>query len=57
MVLTLSEDKTERWRDLCKQAENEKDPAKLLALVQEIDRLLEARREWQRKSGAPINDT
>jgi hypothetical protein len=57
MVLTLSEDKTERWRDFCKQAENEKDPAKLLALVQEIDRLLEARREWQRKSGAPINDT
>jgi hypothetical protein len=33
----------ERWRILCEQAANEKDPAKLLALVQEINRILEAK--------------
>jgi hypothetical protein len=30
----------ERWMDLCRQAAVEQDPDKLLALVQEIDRLL-----------------
>jgi hypothetical protein len=41
----VDQDKTDRWKDLCRQAEDEKDPAKLLALVEEIDRLLEIRAE------------
>jgi hypothetical protein len=36
------ENKTkERWLALCEQAANEQDTAKLYALVQEINRLLE----------------
>jgi hypothetical protein len=31
----------ERWYELCKQAAVEKDPERLLRLVQEINRLLE----------------
>ena len=31
----------ERWMQLCERAANEKDPAKVLELVQEINRLLE----------------
>jgi hypothetical protein len=34
----------ERWRILCEQAAREQDPAKLLELVQQINRLLEDRR-------------
>ena len=45
----MDQDRTERWKALCKQAETEKDPAKLLALVQEIDRLLEAEDDWLKK--------
>jgi hypothetical protein len=30
----------ERWKRLCEQASSEKDPVKLLQLVQEINRLL-----------------
>jgi hypothetical protein len=32
---------SERWMTLCEQAANEKDPAKLLALVTEINRLFD----------------
>ena len=35
------QDKTERWMELCKQAAIEQDPQKLLALVEEINALLE----------------
>jgi hypothetical protein len=31
----------ERWRELCELAENEQDPDKLIALIKEINRLLE----------------
>jgi len=34
----------ERWLELCAQAATEQDPAKLYALVQEINRLLEEKR-------------
>ena len=34
----------ERWLELCEQAASEQDPAKLYALVQEINRLLEEKR-------------
>jgi hypothetical protein len=33
----------EKWKELCKQASTEQDPEKLLALIQEINRLLDER--------------
>jgi len=33
-------DKRERWMELCAQAAEEQDPAKLLKLIAEIDRML-----------------
>jgi hypothetical protein len=36
-------EKTERWMELCKQAAVEQDPQKLMALVKEINELLEAK--------------
>jgi hypothetical protein len=35
---------TERWRQLCAQAANEKDPDRFLELIKEINDLLEAKR-------------
>ena len=32
-----------RWRELCEQASKEKDPKKLLDLIKEIDKLLDAK--------------
>jgi hypothetical protein len=32
----------ERWRELCEQAAAEQDPKKMLELIKEINRLLEA---------------
>ena len=45
----------ERWYELCNQAVDEKDPEKLLALVKEINRLLEEKeaRLKQPKTGFP----
>ena len=37
------QDKIERWMELCKQAAVEQDPKKLIALVQQISDLLEAK--------------
>ena len=38
------QDKTrERWQELCEQAANEQDPTKVLEIVEEINRLLEAK--------------
>jgi hypothetical protein len=34
----------ERWQELCGQAAVEQDPGKLLALVQEINRLLDEKK-------------
>jgi hypothetical protein len=55
------EDKAkERWMELCELAAQERDPAKLLALTEEIDRLLEekqqrlnANRNWNPNRRAP----
>jgi len=44
----MDSDRTQRWKALCKQAESEVDPARLLELVDEIDRLLEAEGAWLR---------
>lgn len=35
----------QRWQLLCEEAANEKDPDRLLALVREINRLLERKEE------------
>jgi hypothetical protein len=35
----------ERWRELCEQAANEQNPAKLLKLITEINRLLTEKQE------------
>jgi hypothetical protein len=37
------QEKTERWLELCAQAATEQDPKKLMALVEEITELLEAK--------------
>jgi hypothetical protein len=34
----------ERWEQLCEQAAKERDPKKLVELVEEINRLLESKR-------------
>jgi hypothetical protein len=36
---------TEHWCELCDRAKQEQDPAKLLALVKEINRLLDEKEE------------
>jgi hypothetical protein len=37
----MAYEKRERWIELCKQAETEQDPKKLMELVTEINRLLQ----------------
>jgi hypothetical protein len=39
----MNDEPRERWLELCQLAAKEQDPAKLLALVSEINRLLEQR--------------
>jgi hypothetical protein len=41
----------ERWMELCEQATSEQDPARLIELVKEINRLLE---EKQNRLGNPL---
>ena len=43
----------EKWMELCEQASKEQDPEKLLALVQEINRLLETKQERLNKQKPP----
>lgn len=44
----------ERWKELCEQAANEQDPATMLEIVSEINRLLDAKYDRvSRKDGAP----
>jgi hypothetical protein len=40
----MQDEQEERWKALCPKASTEKDPEKLLALVSEINRLLEQKR-------------
>jgi hypothetical protein len=44
-------DRDAKWKDLCKAAQNETDPAKLMQLVEEINGELE-KREAQKKGRA-----
>jgi len=36
---------SERWKQLCEMAANEQDPAKLMELITEINRLLQAKEQ------------
>jgi|HubBroStandDraft_6_1064221.scaffolds.fasta_scaffold32924_4 hypothetical protein len=38
-------DEKERWMELCELAAKEQDPVKLMALVAEINRILEAKEQ------------
>jgi hypothetical protein len=44
----------ERWMELCEQAANEKDSAKLLTLVTEINKLLDEKSRRINKKDAPF---
>jgi hypothetical protein len=46
----MKENINERWKKLCEQAENEKDPVKLLALVTEINRLFDEKEAASKKA-------
>lgn len=46
----------ERWKELCEQAAVEKDPQKLLALVAEINRLLEEKQNRLKAKEPPASD-
>jgi hypothetical protein len=43
--LKMQGEKKERWRILCEQAAVEQDRQKLMALIREIDQLLEEKQE------------
>lgn len=45
-----SEEKKEKWLELCAQAAKEQNPQKLLALVEEINRLLEGKKQNRQAS-------
>jgi len=38
-------EKREHWHRLCEKAAKEKDPERLMALIEEIDQLLEAKEQ------------
>ncbi len=50
----LGDKKKEEWLDLCQEAVDEKNPEKLMALIAEINRLLEAK---ERRLKEPNPDT
>jgi len=41
----MTRNDSDRLRELCLEAESEKDPDKLMALIQQIERLLEMKEE------------
>jgi hypothetical protein len=47
-------DKKESWMELCELAAQEKDPTKLMALIGEIDRLLESKDQSVRKIASSV---
>ncbi len=49
----LGDRKKEEWLQLCEQAVNEQDPQKLMALIAEINRLLEVKEQRLRGSAEP----
>jgi hypothetical protein len=49
----LGDKEKEEWLRLCQQAVNEQDPDKQMALVAEIDRLLDAKLQHPRTKSTP----
>jgi hypothetical protein len=47
---------TERWKQLCELAAKEQDPKKLVALINEINQLLEAK-ERRLRGNPPANES
>ena len=45
------DEKTDEWLKLCEQASKEHDPQKLMALIAEINRLLEAKEQLLKRRG------
>jgi hypothetical protein len=45
-------DEKERWMELCEMAVKEQDPAKLMALVAEINRILEGKEQRLKAASA-----
>jgi hypothetical protein len=48
-------DEKERWMELCELAVKEQDPAKLMALVAEINRILEAKEQRHKVASGDIS--
>ena len=49
----LGDRKKEEWLQLCEQAVNEQDPQKLMALIAEINRLLEVKEQRLKEAPNP----
>ena len=49
----MEERQKEEWMRLCEQAAYEQDPEKLMALVQEINRLLDEKHQRLQKAVSP----
>jgi hypothetical protein len=47
-------DNKERWMELCELAAQEKDPTKLMALIGEVERLLETKEQSVRKAPSSV---
>ena len=47
-------DNKKSWMELCELAVQEKDPTKLMALIEEIDRLLESKEQSVRKPPSSV---
>lgn len=50
-------DTKERWQKLCEQAAVEQEPTQLVALIQEINRLLEEKEKRLRQQTIPSRNT
>ena len=46
----------EKWMEVCELAVKEQDPEKLMALVTEIDRLLEEKTQRLKKAHHPVTE-
>jgi hypothetical protein len=51
---TMVWDNKESWMQLCESAVQEKDPTKLMALIGEIERLLESKEQSVRKPSSSV---
>jgi hypothetical protein len=49
-------DKKDSWMELCELAAQEKDPAKLMILMKEIDRLLEPKHQHVANAADPVTE-